>query len=108
MSDVTPLMRRVLGSETTERLEELLPLISSGSLTAFETVCELADEFGMVNPRIYVTDNDNVQIEWEDTCYHHNEIECFPDRFEYFFEGPVVDGSVSLKLIKDAVADLKR
>lgn len=106
--NVTPLMRSVLSSETAKRLEELLPLVSSGSLAALEIVCEHADDFGMVNPRIYVTDNDNVQIEWEDTCYHHNEIECFPDRFEYFFEGPVVEGSVPIKLIEDVVADLKR
>lgn len=49
-----------------------------------------------------------MQIEWEDAHYHHNEIECFPDRFEYFFERTVVEGSVPIKLIEDAVADLKR
>lgn len=69
--------------------------LSVASLSSLEILLAANEQLSDAHPSVFLTTLGNVQIEWSDSRGRAYEIECFANRYEYYFESLGTEGSVS-------------
>lgn len=114
----TSLMKAVLGRDGIDRLNRFMEFedgwdsgrgkaLARASLGALESFLHACEGCPVPDAGIFLTANGNLQLEWDDREGDACEIEFFPDRFEYYFEGTDEEGKCDLTEVSSLAGRIK-
>jgi hypothetical protein len=81
--------------------------LSIGSLSSLEWFLDQLPELSASEPSLFLTRNGNLQLVFENARGDAIEIEFFPNKLEYYFEGGEEEGSLELTNTADFTARLR-
>ena len=118
IDEPTVVMKAVLGQNGIDRIDRFMEMedgwdsgrgraFSKASLGMLDTFLHACDGCPIPDASIFMTANGNLQLEWNDREGNACEIEFFPDRLEYYFEGADEEGKCGLAAVASLVSRIK-